>query len=98
MSREGEPCDVSNVTSHGVRFYTRTKLRRHTVIEVRFDVPEGVYRLQGDSHLRAKVIWQKWSSRHDAYRTGAQFIHVSNAMHTDLARMMQDAALHSRRF
>ncbi len=98
QSREGEPCEVSNITSHGVRFYTKTKLRRHVVIEVRFDVPEGVYRLQGDSHLKARVVWQKWSSRHDAYRTGVQFIHVSQATHTDLTRMMQDAALHSSRF
>ncbi len=98
MLGESDPCDVSNVTSHGVRFYTNAKFRRGMIIDVRFDVPVGVYRLQGDCRLRARVIWQKWSTHHEAYRTGAQFTHLAQPTRSDLARMVQDAALHSSRF
>ncbi len=97
-TRLSDPCEVSNVTSHGVRFYTDAKLKAGKHIEVKFDVPEGVYRLAGDNHLTAKVAWQKWSRSHGRWRTGAQFIHVSGNMHADLSRMMKDAALHSPRF
>jgi hypothetical protein len=98
MSRESGPCEVSNVTSRGVRFYTKAKLARRMIIDVRFDVPVGVYRLQGDIRLRARIIWQKWSTHHEAYRTGAQFIHLAQTVRKDLARMVQEAALHSSRF
>ena len=97
-SRPRGPCRVSNVTSQGIRFYTARKLKPHVHIEVNFNVPVGVYRLAGENHLTAKVIWQKWSQHRHAWRTGAQFIHVSKTTHTDLARMIDDAALHSTRF
>lgn len=96
--RDSQPCKVSNIDSHGVRFYTYTKLKPRSVIEITFDVPVGVYRISGSNHLKAKVIWQKWSHTNGAWRTGAHFIHVSDAMHTDLSRMMKDAALHSSSF
>ena len=100
MFRTGEspPCDVSNVNSHGVRFYTAKKLRRGKHLDVHFDAPAGVYRIAGDNHLTAKVMWQKWSKSHGCWRTGASFIHVSKTTHEDLARMMKDAALHSPGF
>ncbi|MCD6405933.1 MAG: hypothetical protein J7M19_08910 [Planctomycetes bacterium] len=96
--RPSQRCPVSNVTSHGVRFYTGVKLRARTVIDVAFEAPTGVYRIATANRLRARIIWQKWSKHHNAFRTGAQFIGISETMHIDLARMMKDAALHSAKF
>ncbi len=96
--RPSQRCPVSNVTSHGVRFYTGVKLKVRTVIDVAFEAPVGVYRIASANRLRARIVWQKWSMHHNAFRTGAQFIGVSESMHIDLARMMKDAALHSAKF
>jgi len=92
------PCPVSNVTSRGVRFYTQARMKPGTVIEVRFDAPVGVFRIAWDNKIHAKVIWQKWSNSHQAYRTGARFVHVSKTTHNDLARMLKEAALYSPSF
>ena len=91
-------CDVGNVTSQGVRFYTGDEFKPGTVLDVSFEVPAEVYRIAGDNHLKAKVLWQKWSHSHNAYRTGAEFVHVAKSTHHDLTRMIEDAAMHSRKF
>ena len=93
-----EPCPISNITSRGVKFYTFKRLRIRSVVEVKFDAPVGVYRVASGNQVKAKIIWQQWSEHRKAWRTGAQFVHLSKSTHDDLARMMQDAALHSSRF
>lgn len=97
-SGPSEPCPVSNVTSRGVRFYTRARIKPHTVIEVSFDAPVGVYRVAWSNKIHARIIWQKWSNAHQAYRTGARFVHISKSTHEDLVRMLKEAALYSPSF
>lgn len=97
-SPRSELCPVSNINSHGVRFYAPRKLRRRCVLDMSFEPPAGVYRLTGDTHVKARVIWQKWSRHRQAWRTGAQFVRVSASTHADLVRMMDEASLHSKSF
>lgn len=93
-----EPCPVSNITSHGVKFYTFKKLRIRSVVDMAFDAPLGVYRVASENHVKAKIMWQHWSEHRQAWRTGAHFVHLSKRTHDDLVSMMKEAALHSSRF
>lgn len=93
-----EPCRISNITSHGVKFYTLKKLRVRSVVDMAFDAPEGVYRVARDNHVKAKIMWRKWSRHRHAWRTGAHFVHISKRTHDDLVSMCKEAALHSSRF
>ena len=93
-----EACRVSNITSHGLKFYTLKKLKVCSAVDMTFDAPDGVYRVASDNHVKAKIMWRQWSRHRHAWRTGAHFVHVSKRTHDDLVSMMKEAALHCSQF
>lgn len=98
MSGPSRACEVCDINWRGVRFYSPSRIGRGNVIEVEFDCPLDVESGNNAGMLRAKVVWQKWSRRHRSWRTGVQFVDLTNGSREGILKMIDSAVDHERRF
>lgn len=98
MTDPSRTCEVCDINWRGVRFYAPSHIGRGKVIEVAFDCPLDVESGDNTGKVRAKIVWQKWSRRHRAWRTGVQFVDLTNDSREGILRMIDSAVQHERRF
>jgi hypothetical protein len=97
-SELSRPCEIGDINGRGLRFYTADQCRKGTPIEVSFDCPVDIEAAQGIPALRAKVMWQEWSTKRKCYRTGVRFDHIRDEMREAILKMVDAAAKHDRRY
>jgi hypothetical protein len=98
MTDPSRACEVCDINWRGVRFYAPSRIGKGNVIEVAFDCPLDVDSGNGAGAVRAKVVWQKWSMRRRAWRTGVQFVDLTNNSREGILKMIDSAVEHERRF
>ena len=80
---------VLNVSEHGVNFMTRKELKPGEKICIRMMLPEQTVQI----HASAKIIWNKKSVEHDAFRIGAEIIKINKPNKNKLKIILADAVL-----
>ncbi len=92
------PCAVSDINWRGLRFYAPCKLRKGTIIKLRFDCPLDVQSSPDGLPTQAWIAWQEWSKSHKAWRTGARFVDMRESQRESVLKMIDSAASHEKRF
>jgi len=90
-------CELSDVNWRGARFYARDKMRKGSHIEILFEYPLDVEEA-AEVPVRAKVVWQEWSTRHRAWRTGVQFVDLVDGVKNAILRIIDGSSKHDQKF
>ena len=97
MSSYSDPCDASDISWRGVRFYARNKMRAGATLDIAFDCI-GDFGLDPSSPpIKAKVVWQQWSDTHNAWRTGVVFHDLRDSERDAILKMIEGSVAFDRR-
>ena len=98
MTELSRPCTLSDINWRGMRFYALHRMRKGAVIEVLFECPLDVDAATDSIAIRAHVVWQEWSNRHSAWRTGVRFPQLLDESRNALLKMIDGASEHEKRY
>jgi len=90
------PCQVGDINSRGMRFYTPARLRVSAVIDVVLECPfsSSADRME----VRGRVIWRKYSRRREAWRTGVHFVDMTDEARDRIMKIVDVAAEHDAKY
>jgi len=92
------PCDVSDLSWRGVRFYTKRKLRIGATLNIVFDCVGNLGLYISSTPIQGRVIWQERSESHKAWRTGVAFLPLRDAERDAVLQMIEGSVAYDQRF